>query len=76
MKKLFKIYNRLTDLSDHEYKFMIENKSPYLDKARKILSLLEEQEETQKINMRIIMINLMFSLLQKSYKNLKHEIRG
>ena len=44
MKKLFKIYNRLTDLSDHEYKFMIENKSPYLDKARKILSLLEEQD--------------------------------
>ena len=43
MKKLFRIYNRLTDLSDHEYKFMVENESPYIDKARKILVLLEEQ---------------------------------
>lgn len=43
MKKLFKIYNRLTDISDHEYKFMVENKSSYIDKAQKIINLLNEQ---------------------------------
>ena len=43
MKKLFRIYNRLTDLSDHEYKFMVESESPYINKARKVLNLLEEQ---------------------------------
>lgn len=44
MKKLFKIYNRLTDISDHEYKFMVENKPSYINKAQKVLSLLEDQD--------------------------------
>ena len=44
MKKLFRIYNRLTDLSDHEYKFLAQGKSNYLYKARKIIAFLEEQD--------------------------------
>jgi len=52
MKKLFKLYNRLTDLSDHEYKFMVENKSSYIDKAQKVLSLLDEQHiHLQRLNL-------------------------
>jgi len=44
MKRLFKIYNRLTDISDHEYKFMVENKSKYIDKAKRIIHLLASQD--------------------------------
>tara|TARA_R100001369_G_scaffold25837_1_gene46948 strand:+ start:2782 stop:3150 length:369 start_codon:yes stop_codon:yes gene_type:complete len=44
MKRLFKIYNRLTDISDHEYKFMVENKSKYIDKAKRIIRSLDFQE--------------------------------
>ena len=51
MKELYRIYNRLTDVSDHEYKFMVENKSPYLDKAQKVLNLLNEQHiHLQRLN--------------------------
>jgi len=44
MKKLFRIYNRLTDVSDHEYKFLAQCKSNHLDKAREIIAFLEDQD--------------------------------
>jgi len=44
MKRLFRIYNRLTDVSDHEYKFMVENKSKYIDKAKTFVRMLDFQE--------------------------------
>jgi len=44
MRRLFRIYDRLTDVSDHEYKFMVENKSKYIDKARVFVRMLDFQE--------------------------------
>ena len=44
MKRWFKVYNRLTDLSDHEYKFMVENKSKYIKKAKTFVRMLDFQE--------------------------------
>jgi len=44
MRRLFRIYDRLTDVSDHEYKFMVENKSKYIDKARAFVRMLDFQE--------------------------------
>ena len=44
MRRLFRIYNRLTDVSDHEYKFMVKNKSKYIDKARVFVRMLDSQD--------------------------------
>ena len=44
MRRLFRIYNRLTDVSDHEYKFMVKNKSKYIDKARVFVRMLDFQD--------------------------------
>ena len=43
-KKLFKIYNRLTNSSDTEYKFMVENNSEYISRAKEIIEFLETQD--------------------------------
>jgi hypothetical protein len=42
--KLFKIYNKLTDNADKEYRFLAQSKSNHLDKAREIISFLEDQD--------------------------------
>ena len=42
--KLFKIYNKLTDNANKEYKFLAQCKSNHLDKAREIIAFLEEQD--------------------------------
>jgi hypothetical protein len=43
-KKLFKIYNRLTHSSDIEYKFMVDNNSEYISRAKEIMKFLEMQD--------------------------------